>query len=402
MFLWQETDVLVLLRLENAMRLEVRLLAYHRAFLLVPGMKPESRLAPRPLLHEFFNGYRLHEASVRFQVFTVETVKNIILWDVTPYAVAQLLKIFPTILEAEGLLSCSQDLSTGPCPEIVESNPYHHILSNISLDVIVPPTSKASLVVCILLASPPISCMNSPSHRCVIHALLVHPPWSDYFVYTLRRTNVMILLAFFFFWQNLFETAVTFYNETILRQAVSSTSNSQAEDRPLAAIPDYLFNIFAVLHIWRPPSPSATWGRTACLRIVFEMTRLILKLRFSRFGRFTLWSSGLWQCAVIEVDFFLGNLVLDIQGRVCREHIVPGTFADTHNTTHCLNPADHNPAIIQMFINIVCCKFNTRNLAFLRLRVLIAVAVWNTVSWDILTYNVWCRRSKHEVSLKPR
>jgi hypothetical protein len=32
-------------------------------------------------------------------------------------------------MEPEGLLPCSEELSTGPYPELDQSNPYHPILS---------------------------------------------------------------------------------------------------------------------------------------------------------------------------------------------------------------------------------------------------------------------------------
>jgi hypothetical protein len=41
-------------------------------------------------------------------------------------------------MEPEGWLPCSQELSTGPYPESDQSSPYHPILSNIQIKIILP------------------------------------------------------------------------------------------------------------------------------------------------------------------------------------------------------------------------------------------------------------------------
>jgi hypothetical protein len=47
-------------------------------------------------------------------------------------------------MEPEGSLPSSQEPSTGPYPEPDQSSPYHPILSNIHLNIILPPTSRSS------------------------------------------------------------------------------------------------------------------------------------------------------------------------------------------------------------------------------------------------------------------
>jgi hypothetical protein len=55
-----------------------------------------------------------------------------------------------------------------------------------------------------------------------------------------------------------FVTNLFFYGKELL--APHQTLNLEAH--PLSAVRDCLFNIFAAtLHMWRPSSPSATWGR---------------------------------------------------------------------------------------------------------------------------------------------
>jgi hypothetical protein len=53
-------------------------------------------------------------------------------------------------------------------------------------------------------------------------------------------------------------TGLFFYGEELL----APRSTPRLDDRPLSAVRDYLFNIFAAsLHTWRASSPSATGGR---------------------------------------------------------------------------------------------------------------------------------------------
>jgi hypothetical protein len=57
-----------------------------------------------------------------------------------------------------------------------------------------------------------------------------------------------------------------FYRDELL----ATSQTSQHEDHPLSAVRDCLFSIFAAtLHIWRPFSPSITWGR-AMFRSQFQ------------------------------------------------------------------------------------------------------------------------------------
>jgi hypothetical protein len=55
-----------------------------------------------------------------------------------------------------------------------------------------------------------------------------------------------------------FCTRLIFYNKKLL----ALRPNPKLEDRPLSAVRDCLFNIFArTLHAWRASPPSATRGR---------------------------------------------------------------------------------------------------------------------------------------------
>jgi hypothetical protein len=55
-----------------------------------------------------------------------------------------------------------------------------------------------------------------------------------------------------------FRNKLIFYGEELL----DPRSTPKLEDHPLSAGRDRLFNIVAaIVHIWRPSPPSATWGR---------------------------------------------------------------------------------------------------------------------------------------------
>jgi hypothetical protein len=127
--------------------------------------------------------------------------------------------------ETEDSSSCSQEPSTGPYPEPVQSIPYHPIPSHpISL------RSISILSTYLGLTS------NIPSTKSQNHFLSLR-----WFIQGICPGPRLIFLQ---------------------RGVVCPTPNPKLEDHPLSAVHDCLFNIFAAtLHIWRPSPPSATWGR---------------------------------------------------------------------------------------------------------------------------------------------
>jgi hypothetical protein len=76
-------------------------------------------------------------------------------------------------MRPEGLLSCSQEPSTGPYPESDQFSPYHPLLSKIHF-IIIHPHVLIFLVVSLFLAFSHISYMHS--------LLLIHATFRDHLI----------------------------------------------------------------------------------------------------------------------------------------------------------------------------------------------------------------------------
>jgi hypothetical protein len=134
-------------------------------------------------------------------------------------------------MEPEGSLPCSQEPSTGACPEPDESSPYHSIL------YLVRSISILSFDTRVVL----------PSGLCS-SGFLIEVLYAFHFS-PVRATCQRIRQS-----PRLFVTfcnkLIYFYGEDLL----DPSPTLKLEDHPLLAVHDCLLNIFVatLLHIWRP------------------------------------------------------------------------------------------------------------------------------------------------------
>jgi hypothetical protein len=138
-----------------------------------------------------------------------------------------------------------------------------------------------------------------------------------------------------------FRNKLIFYGEELLTPR--PTPNLEA--RPLSAVLDCLFSIFAAtLHVWRPSPPSATWGRAMPLwqgdPPVF-FTAAILKVSSCETQDFKKCPSGVnWKVAV----HCLGTYVTSEYDYQCKLYCSVSQFTGLCARTACfIEGGDKNP-----------------------------------------------------------